>query len=55
MGSLESIGLPSRFHLAASSQYRTVRTPLLEGAVSFNHVGKAAVHRPLSIRSRNRT
>jgi len=27
----ESIGLPSRFHLAASSQYRTVRTPLLEG------------------------
>jgi Rieske 2Fe-2S family protein len=44
----ESIGLPSRFHIAANSQWRTVRTPLLEGAVSFTMSGKAAVHRPLS-------
>ena len=44
----ESIGLPSRFHLSPNGQYRTVRTPLLEGAVSFTMSGQAAVRRPLS-------
>ncbi len=44
----ESIGLPSRFHLSANGQYRTLRTPLLEGAVSFTMTGRAAVRRPLS-------
>src|SRR6202048_592028 len=44
----ESIGLPSRFHLAANSKYRTGRTPLLEGAVSFTMSGQAAVRRPLA-------
>ena len=44
----ESIGLPSRFQISPDSQYRTVRTPLLEGAVSFTMSGKAAVRRPLS-------
>ncbi len=44
----ESIGLPSKFHLSANGQYRTLRTPLLEGAVSFTMTGRAAVRRPLS-------
>ena len=44
----ESIGLPSKFHLSANGQYRTLRTPLLEGAVSFTMTGQAAVRRPLS-------
>jgi glycine betaine catabolism A len=44
----ESIGLPSRFHISPDNQYRTVRTPLLEGAVSFTMSGKAAVRRPLA-------
>ncbi len=44
----ESIGLPSKFHISPNSQYRTVRTPLLEGAVSFTMSGKAAVRRPLA-------
>jgi Rieske 2Fe-2S family protein len=44
----ESIGLPSKFHISADSQYRTVRTPLLEGAVSFTMSGQAAVRRPLA-------
>jgi len=44
----ESIGLPSRFHISANNQYRTLRTPLLEGSVSFTMSGKAAVRRPLS-------
>ena len=44
----ESIGLPSRFHLSSNGQYRTVRTPLLEGAVSFTMSGRAAVRRSLS-------
>jgi Rieske 2Fe-2S family protein len=44
----ESIGLPSKFHISANNQYRTLRTPLLEGSVSFTMSGKAAVRRPLS-------
>jgi glycine betaine catabolism A len=44
----ESIGLPSQFKLASNSQYRTLRTPLLEGSVSFTMSGKPAVRRPLS-------
>ena len=44
----ESAGLPSKFHIAANSQYRTVRMPLVEGAVSFTMDGRAAVRRPLS-------
>ncbi len=44
----ESIGLPSKFHIAASGQYRTARMPLVEGTVSFTMAGNAAVRRPLS-------
>jgi Rieske 2Fe-2S family protein len=43
----ESIGLPSQFKLAASGQYRTARTPLIEGVVSATMTGNAAVRRPL--------
>ena len=34
--------------MSANGQYRTLRTPLLEGAVSFTMTGQAAVRRPLS-------
>jgi Rieske 2Fe-2S family protein len=44
----ESLGLASKFRISDNGQYRTVRTPLLEGAVSFTMSGEAAVHRPLS-------
>jgi len=44
----ESIGLPSKFHIASSGQYRTARMPLVEGTVSFTMAGSAAVRRPLS-------
>src|SRR6185437_1193198 len=44
----ESLGLASRFRISDNGQYRTVRTPLLEGAVSFTMSGEAAVHRPLA-------
>jgi glycine betaine catabolism A len=44
----ESMGLPSKFHLSASGQYRTSRMPLIEGAVSLTMDGSAAVRRPLS-------
>jgi Rieske 2Fe-2S family protein len=44
----ESIGLPSKFHISPNGQCRTVRTPLLEGSVSFTMSGKAAVRRPLA-------
>ncbi len=43
----ESLGLPSKFHLSANGQYRTLRTPLNEGSVSFTMSGQAAVRRPL--------
>jgi glycine betaine catabolism A len=44
----ESIGLPSKFKISANGQFRTLRTPLLEGSVSFTMSGNAAVRRPLS-------
>jgi len=44
----ESIGLPSKFHISPDGQYRTLRMPLLEGAVSFTMSGQAAVRRPLT-------
>ena len=44
----ESIGLPSKFHISANGQYRTLRMPLLEGAVSFTMSGDAAVRRALT-------
>jgi Rieske 2Fe-2S family protein len=44
----ESIGLPSRFHLAPDGQFRTARMPLVDGAVSFTMDGTAAVRRPLA-------
>jgi Rieske 2Fe-2S family protein len=44
----EALGLPSRFRIAASGQYRTARMPLIEGAVSYTMSGSAAVKRPLA-------
>ena len=44
----EKLGLPSKYHLSKSGQYRTLRMPLLEGAVSFTMTGAPAVRRPLS-------
>ncbi len=44
----EAAGLPSKFQIAASSQYRTTRMPLIEGNVSFTMSGQPAVRRPLS-------
>jgi Rieske 2Fe-2S family protein len=44
----ESMGLPSKYNLSENGQYRTLRMPLLEGAVSFTMSGQAAVRRPLS-------
>jgi len=46
----EAIGLPSRFELSKSGQYRAVRAPLLRDAVSYTMSGQAAVKRPLSDR-----
>ncbi len=44
----ESLGLPSRFRISDSGQYRTARMPLNEGMVSYTMSGKAAVRRPLT-------
>jgi Rieske 2Fe-2S family protein len=44
----ESLGLPSKFHISASGQYRTARMPLIEGTVSYTMTGNAAVRRPLT-------
>ena len=44
----ESLGLPSKFHIAASGQYRTARMPLIEGTVSYTMTGNSAVRRPLT-------
>jgi glycine betaine catabolism A len=44
----ESIGLPSKFLISASGQYRTTRMPLIEGAVSYTMSGNPAVRRPLT-------
>ena len=44
----EASGLPSRFLIDASGQFRTTRAPLLRDAVSYTISGKAAVQRDLS-------
>jgi glycine betaine catabolism A len=44
----ESLGLPSKFHIASSGQYRTARMPLIEGTVSYTMTGEPAVRRPLT-------
>jgi Rieske 2Fe-2S family protein len=44
----ESLGLPSKFHIASSGQYRTARMPLIEGTVSYTMSGNPAVRRPLT-------
>lgn len=44
----EAAGLPSRFNISESGQHRVVRTPLLDGAVSYTLSGQPAVRRPLS-------
>ena len=43
----EAAGLPSRFLLHESGQYRTARIPLLRDAESFTMSGQQAVARPL--------
>ncbi len=43
----ESAGLPSRFQIADSGQYRLARMPLNEGAKSYTMDGKTAVSRTL--------
>jgi glycine betaine catabolism A len=45
---LEKIGLPSKFVISPSGQYRVMRAPLLRDAQSYTMSGKAAVRRPLS-------
>ncbi len=44
---LEAAGVPSRFHIAASGQYRLARMPLKVGAQSYTMDGGAAVTCPL--------
>lgn len=44
---LETQGIPSRFVMADSKQYRLARMPLLTGAKSFTMDTQAAVNRPL--------
>jgi Rieske 2Fe-2S family protein len=44
----EAAGLPSRFKIAPSGQFRTARVPLLRDTVSYTMTGEAAVSRPLS-------
>lgn len=44
----ESLGLPSRFLLAANGQSRIARMPLVGDAVSYTMDGAPAVRRPLS-------
>ena len=44
----EAAGLPSAFKLSASGQYRTTRTPLLDGAESYTMSGRAAVKKRLT-------
>ena len=44
----EAAGLPSRFRINETGQYRTARMPLLRDTVSYTMSGKAAVARPLS-------
>ena len=44
----EAAGLPSRFRIDPTGQFRTARMPLLREAVSYTISGKPAVRRPLS-------
>ncbi|MBE7186363.1 MAG: aromatic ring-hydroxylating dioxygenase subunit alpha, partial [Methylobacterium mesophilicum] len=44
----EAAGLPSKFLIDQTGQFRTARMPLLRDAVSYTMSGKAAVNRPLS-------
>ena len=44
----EAAGLPSKFRIDPTGQFRTARMPLLREAVSYTLSGKAAVARPLS-------
>ena len=44
----EAAGLPSRFTIADSGQYRTTRVPLLRDAVSYTMTGRRAVRKNLS-------
>ncbi len=44
----EAAGLPSRFLIQPSGQFRVMRVPLVEGAVSYTMSGRAAVARPLN-------
>ncbi len=43
----EAAGLPSRFSLSESGQYRATRMPLLDQAVSYTMSGEPGVRRPL--------
>nr|WP_140847322.1 aromatic ring-hydroxylating dioxygenase subunit alpha [Paracoccus sp. FO-3] len=44
----EAAGLPARFHMHESGQFRAIRSPLLRDAVSYTMDGKPAVGRTLS-------
>ncbi len=43
----EARGLPSRFLMSESGQYRVTRAPLADGAASFTLSGRPAVNRPM--------
>lgn len=44
----EAAGLPSQFFIQPNGQFRVMRVPLIEGAVSYTMSGGAAVARPLN-------
>ncbi len=44
----EAAGLPARFHIHDSGQFRAIRAPLLNDAESYTMSGQRAVKRPLS-------
>ncbi|RYC32139.1 aromatic ring-hydroxylating dioxygenase subunit alpha [Lichenibacterium minor] len=46
----EAVGLPSRFAIADSGQYRVTRAPLIEGVESYTMSGRKAVKRQLTPR-----
>ena len=46
----EAVGLPSRFAIADSGQYRVTRAPLIEGVESYTMSGRKAVQRQLAPR-----
>jgi Rieske 2Fe-2S family protein len=43
----EAVGLPSRFVINPTGQFRNTRAPLIEGVESYTMSGKVAVDRPL--------